>query len=205
MESGMSYASTMQFLNTGMASGGGTEDPRYAGFSGGCGSTARSCGAPIAGQTRRFGYQPSWRLTPGAYHDYSSTFRVPGAPPSPGESRVAHTAAIAGAHDDCVSTCAALCEAMHEHPAPLVPPAPQAKPAVVRPMWERGHMAHFSSIAGKSRADAIRLARRPKRAAVPPRTVQGCPEGYLQMYCKKWDYGNKICLELGSRCTAPYR
>lgn len=72
----MSYTSTMQFLRTGMAPGAGTEDPRFA-------------GRVIAGQTTRFGNAPSWRLTPGAYHDYSSTFRVPGAPPSPGEPRTA--------------------------------------------------------------------------------------------------------------------
>jgi hypothetical protein len=56
----MSYSSTMQFLRTGTSNGIGTEDPRYAGFSGGCGA--------IAGQ----------------YHDYATTFRVWGAPPIAG-------------------------------------------------------------------------------------------------------------------------
>ncbi len=39
-------------------------------------------------------------------------------------------------------------------------------------------------------------------------TREGCPEGYLQMYCKKWSPPPgpglpQLCLEVGSRCTAP--
>ena len=67
----MSYASVMEFLRTGMSSGPGTEDPRYAGFAGqrlydNYASTAEPWGAPLAGQ----------RL----YDDYASTAQPWGAP-----------------------------------------------------------------------------------------------------------------------------
>lgn len=52
---------------------------------------------------------------------------------------------------------------------------------------------------------AARARPTPRRLA-PARPIPAsgsCPEGYLQMYCKRWDYSGKICLEVGSRCMAP--
>ena len=176
----MSYASVMEILRTGMSSGPGTEDPRYAGFAGqrlydNYASTAEPWGAPLAGQ----------RL----YDDYASTAQPWGAPiagglPGPPAYQCADACFnfcekwLPGAERGCKDTCAKMCHSL------AVPSQPQpAKPAVVRPLMAAQHQASFGNIvAGKSRADAIRLGSVARSASIAAptqqqRNMRECAEG----------------------------
>ena len=196
----MSYEATMQFLRTGVSDLPGTEDPRYAG-----GFSVRP---PFAGQTQRHGSAKGWRLTPDAHRDYSSTVRVPGAPPiagadgawrlTPGAyhdydstARVWGAPPLAGGHTqyegacsknvcggqppfnkpadqgpmndwiDCMNWCEKISIEMQggtpSQPRPHVRVSRPKKKAVLRPVRRARARARFAVVAGKSRADAVRL------------------------------------------------
>ncbi len=126
----MSYASTMEFLRTGISPGGGTEDPRYAGF-----------GQSIAGRRLQIKPRPQeapWDCAENCAKKYPGDYQFP-------------------EYQKCYDAC--LGEwgwAAKPQKKSARPPSP-AESAVVRPLWAASQMARFSSVAGKSRADAVRL------------------------------------------------